>query len=320
VTIEGFLTAKLDREQYAKRQQTDRVRDVDTAEVALIIPDSYRQADQLDPPRLDASLPWAEEIEFVVQQSGAEGAGVFYGQRVQLPVYANRITELTFGVLNRSRIPRKVNISFYTVERPVNSVMPTGRIFSQQYHFKPDGDAEGSKSRELYDWWLNSYARPQSELGNRFLPVAIAEALTLDPIDQIPPPATRERGSIINTPIEAAKFQKLSLSGPSGPPGPDGQPGPAAPLTNLGSSDQCPGRGIFSVLHLVVLVKCGHVPREIGGHRCEELGQSLELLLRIIEPRYDECHHLHPELHLHQLPDRLQDSGELAPEAAVFFL
>ncbi|MEX0792723.1 MAG: hypothetical protein WD045_06275 [Pirellulaceae bacterium] len=236
VSIEGFLTARLDREQYAQRLQSSQVRDVDKAMVALIIPPEYQVESQTEPPQIEASLPWADEIELVVRQSGAESAGVFFGERVQLPLYANRVTELTFGLLNRSRIPRKVNISFYPVERPVNSVMPLGRIFSRQYHFKPEGDAEGSKSRELNDWWINSYARPRSDLGSRFGPVAIAQPLELPPIDQIPPPSSRERGAIINTAIEAEKFQKLALAGPPGPPGPDGAPGPSPPLTKLNMS------------------------------------------------------------------------------------
>lgn len=236
VSIEGFLTARQDREQYAKRLQTTQVRDVDTAIVSLIIPSEYQAENQTDPPQVEASLPWADEIEFVVRQSGAPSAGVFYGERVQLPLYANRVTELTFGLLNRSRIPRKVNISFYSVERPVNSVMPVGRIFSRQYHFKPEGENEGSKARELYDWWINSYARPRSELGTRFQPVAISQPLELNPVDQIPPPSSRERGAIINTAIEADKFQKLALAGPPGPPGPDGAPGPSPPLEKLGMS------------------------------------------------------------------------------------
>ncbi len=179
-------------------------------------------------------------IELVVEQTGAEQAGVFYGERVQIPLFANRLSELRLGVINRSRIERKVRVALYPAVRPPGSLMPTGRIFSQQYHRKPPQGGADSQEAERAPWRVYSYERPKSNLGPDFLPLAIAGELVLPPVDQVPPPESRERGKILNEAIEPGQYQPLPLQGPPGPPGADGNaPATKVPPTDLSHGLLC---------------------------------------------------------------------------------
>ncbi|MBI1249263.1 hypothetical protein GC197_15640 [bacterium] len=228
VNIEGAVTAKLDREANAARQHIADVRAAQNEHVSFTIPVRYIPpgAEMSDMGKLDVSLPWAEEIDLVVQQTSAAEPGIFYGDRVQIPLFDNRESEFQFGVLNRSRTPRKLSVSIYPVIRPSGSVMPLGRIFSDQYHRKSPSGGPNSQAAERAPWQVASYGRPTVQLGPAFLPLAIATGIDAPPVDQIPPPATQLRGRIINEEIDASQCQWLKFTGPPGPPGADGKPGP----------------------------------------------------------------------------------------------
>lgn len=229
LTIEGYVSAKLDREQNAERRNQPNVHLAQNEMIEFSIP-----ADLVPPgaeasrvAKLDVSLPWADVVELVVQQTGASQPGIFYGRRVQIPLFDNRTSEFQLGVVNRSKFPRSVKVSLYPAVRPPGSVMPKGRIFSQNYHRKPAGTGPGTQGDEIKPWRLFSYEIPLSNLGAEFLPTGIASAANLPKTDQIPPEPTRARGKIINTPVDSGRVQWLTFQGPPGPPGPDGKPGPS---------------------------------------------------------------------------------------------
>lgn len=225
--IEGYASAKLNREQNAARKNQPNVRLAQNETIEFSIPA------ELIPPgaqnsrvaKLDASLPWADVVELVVQQPGADQPGIFYGPRVQIPLFDNRNSEFKLGVVNRSKLPRSVKVSLYPVVRPPNSVMPRGRIFSQNYHRKPAGNGPGTQGEELEPWRLFSFEIPLANKGADFAPTGIATAANLPKTDQIPPVATRARGNIINAPVDPSRVNWLTFQGPPGPPGPDGKPG-----------------------------------------------------------------------------------------------
>lgn len=239
LTIEGYVSAKVDREMNAARRNLANARQAQTELIKFSIPadlvppggQSSREA------RIEASLPWANVVELVVQQKGADQPGIFYGRRVQIPLFDNRTSEFRLGVVNRSKISRSVNVSLYPVVRPPGSTMPTGRIFSQNYHRKPTGTGPGSQGYEIKDWRLFSFEQPLANLGPEFVPQGIASAGTLAGQDDVPPEATRIRGRIINAPIESEQVTWLTFQGPPGPPGPDGKPGPSGKVAATDFSD-----------------------------------------------------------------------------------
>lgn len=233
ITIQGSVSAKIDREENAERRNMADIRAAQSVPITFTIPSKYIPpgAELNRSCKLNVALPWAEEVDIVVQQTGAAGPGIFYGQRVQIPLFDNRESELRLGLINRSRVNRKVNVSIYPVVRPETSLMPTGRIFSDQYHRKPLRGGAKSQDAEITPWRVATYERPTITLGDDFLPAGVANEISLTSYDQIPPPATRERGRIINTAIEPDRCQWLKFTGPPGPPGPDGKPGPAGKVT-----------------------------------------------------------------------------------------
>jgi len=233
ITIQGTVSAKLDREANALRRKIPNVRAAQNEAIAVTIPAKFIPpgAESRRTARLDVSLPWAEEVDIVVQQNGASEPGIYYGQRVQIPLFDNRASEFNLGLINRSRIPRKVNVSIYPVIRPETSVMPTGRIFSDQFHGKPLTGGADSQEAEISPWLVATFERPTINLGPEFLPTGVANDVSLTPYDQIPPAATRARGRIINDAVRPERCQWLRFTGPPGPPGPDGKPGEVGKVT-----------------------------------------------------------------------------------------
>ncbi|MEW4452520.1 hypothetical protein AB1L30_07590 [Bremerella sp. JC817] len=225
--IKGTVTALLDREANAVRRKIPDIRTAQREIVSLSIPTQYIPpgAEGSRVGKLDVTLPWAEVVELIVQQTGADQSGIFYGNRVQIPVFDNRPSEYRLGVMNRSRVPRSLNVSLYPAVRPAGSIMPTGRIFSSQYHRKPATGGANSQEAELAPWRVASFERPLVNLGKDFLPTGIATGIQAPPVDQIPPPATRLRGRIVNEAVDENQCQWLRFTGPPGPPGPDGKPG-----------------------------------------------------------------------------------------------
>ena len=243
ITIRGSVVAHRDRETNARLKQIADVRGAQRERVEFILPSHFVPpgAERGRSAQLDVTLPWAEVVDLVVAQTGASQAGVFYGQRVQIPLFANRESEFRLGVINRSRIGRKVNVSLYPVVRPAGSPMPTGRIFSQQYHRKPVAGGSGSQEAELSPWRVASFERPLANLGPDFRPIAVANGVELPPVDQIPPPNTAERGRIIHEAIDSDRLQWLTFTAPPGPPGADGKPnaGGKVPPTDLAHGLLC---------------------------------------------------------------------------------
>ncbi|MBA2116226.1 hypothetical protein [Bremerella alba] len=233
ITIQGSVYAKLDREENAQRRDMADIRAAQNEPIIFTIPAKYIPpgAESSRSCKLNVSLPWAEEIDLVVQQVGASGPGIYYGPRVQIPLFDNRESEFRLGVINRSRVNRKVNVSLYPVIRPETSLMPTGRIFSDQYHRKPLHGGANSQDAEIDPWRVASYERPSINLGSDFLPTGIANDVSVTSYDQIPPPATRARGRIVNEVVPADRCQWLRFTGPPAPPGPDGKPGEAGKVT-----------------------------------------------------------------------------------------
>ncbi len=229
ITIRGTVAAKLDREANARRRNMSDVRAAQNEPVVFTIPAKYIPpgAEASRSCRMNVSLPWAEEVDIVVQQVGADGPGIYYGRRVQIPLFDNRASEFQLGLINRSRINRNVNVSIYPVVRPETSLMPTGRIFSGQYHRKPLEGGANSQEAEITPWRVATYERPTVTLGQDFLPTGVANGVALTSYDQIPPPANRARGRIVNEAVALDRCQWLRFTGPPGPPGPDGKPGEA---------------------------------------------------------------------------------------------
>ncbi len=226
INIQGTVSAKLDREANARRKNLSDIQAAQQEAVRLTIPPKYVSPDTDASPTsvLNVSLPWAEVVELIVQQVNAQQPGIFYGQRVQIPLFDNRESEFQLGILNRSRINRKVNVSLYPVVRPETSVMPTGRIFSDQYHRKPLSGGPDSQAAEIAPWKVASYERLKVNLGPDFLPTAVATGVEAPSYDQVPPPATRARGRIINEAVAPERCQWLRFTGPTGPPAADGKP------------------------------------------------------------------------------------------------
>ncbi|PQO38955.1 hypothetical protein C5Y96_03525 [Blastopirellula marina] len=233
ITIRGSVSARIDREKNASRRNMADIRAAQSEPIVFTIPAKYIPpgAESSRSCKLNVSLPWAEEVDVVVQQTGASGAGIYYGQRVQIPLFDNRESEFNLGLINRSRINRKVKVSIYPVVRPETSLMPTGRIFSDQYHRKPLDGGANSQEAEITPWRVATYERPTITLGNDFLPTGVASDVSLASYDQIPPPSTRERGRIVNDTVQPDRCQWLKFTGPPGPPGPDGKPGIGGKVT-----------------------------------------------------------------------------------------
>lgn len=239
ITIQGSVSAKLDREANALRRKMTDIRAAQTEPIVFTIPAKFIPpgAESSRSGTLNVSLPWAEQIDLVIQQTGASGPGIYYGQRVQVPLFDNRESEFRLGVINRSRIERKVDVAIYPVIRPETSLMPTGRIFSDQYHRKPIAGGADSQEAEIAPWRVATYERPLVNLGTDFLPTGVASGLTLTSYDQIPPPATRARGRIVNEAVQPERCEWLRFTGPPGPPGPDGKPGEAGKVAQTDISN-----------------------------------------------------------------------------------
>lgn len=233
ITIRGSVSAKIDREANAERRNMADIRAAQNVPIVFTIPAKYIPpgAEASRSCKLNVALPWAEQVDIVVQQTGASEPGIFYGQRVQIPLFDNRESEFNLGLINRSRINRKVSVSIYPVVRPETSLMPTGRIFSDQYHLKSLEGGAQSQEAEIAPWRVATYERPMINLGEDFLPTGVASDVSLTSYDQIPPPATRQRGRIVNQVVSADRCKWLKFTGPPGPPGPDGKPGPAGKVT-----------------------------------------------------------------------------------------
>lgn len=233
ITIQGSVSAKLDREANALRENKTDIRAAQVEPIDFTIPAKYIPpgAESSRSGKLNVSLPWAEQVDLIVQQTGASGPGIYYGPRVQIPLFDNRESEFRLGLINRSRIDRKVNVSIYPVIRPETSLMPTGRIFSDQYHRKPLEGGANSQEAEITPWRVATFERPTVNLGPDFLPTGVASDVSLTPYDQIPPPATRARGRIINEAVLPERCEWLRFTGPPAPPGPDGKPGEAGKVT-----------------------------------------------------------------------------------------
>jgi len=233
ITIQGTVYARLDREANARRRNMADIRAAQSEPIVFTIPSKFIPpgAESNRSGTLNVALPWAEVVDVVVQQVGSSGPGIYYGQRVQIPLFDNRESEFRLGLINRSRINRKVNVSLYPVIRPETSLMPTGRIFSDQYHRKPLEGGANSQEAEIAPWRVATYERPMINLGNDFLPTGVATDISLTSYDQIPPPATRERGRIVNEAVPPERCQWLRFTGPPGPPGPDGKPGETGKVT-----------------------------------------------------------------------------------------
>ncbi|PHR98346.1 MAG: hypothetical protein COA78_26305 [Blastopirellula sp.] len=136
IKIEGTVSAKIDREAYALSQNDENL---ESATVDFNFPTKST---------LDCKLPWANEIELAVQQTGSTDTGLFFGNRVQLSMFPNRPSEFALKLVNRSRLEKIVTVTLYPVVRPANSTMPPGRIFSYKYHRK----SKDEQQQELAQW------------------------------------------------------------------------------------------------------------------------------------------------------------------------
>jgi len=219
IVIKGEIRAKLDREQNARRQGIPDLGNAQRELVKLQIPQAYLPFGSAKTSNVAVSLPWAEEIDLVVQQLGAKEAGIFYGNRVQVPLFPNRHAQIRIGAINRSKIPRKVRVSLYPAVRPPTSTMPKGRIFSQQYHRKQSTGENSPQAQELAPWVKYSYDDPKRSAD--FKAMAEVAEIELAPVDQIPP--NRNGEHVINELISGG-FQWLKFAAPPGPPGPGGKP------------------------------------------------------------------------------------------------
>src|SRR6202171_169335 len=88
-------------------------------------------------------------------------------------------------------------------------------------------------------------------------------------------------------------------------------------LANARSPQQGLGRGVVRVLHLVVLVKAGDVPRDAGRDAAQEPGDVAQFLVAVVEARDDQGDDLQPEAHrVHHL-DAIENVLQLAAQRAV---
>src|SRR6202035_1657098 len=88
-------------------------------------------------------------------------------------------------------------------------------------------------------------------------------------------------------------------------------------LSNAGGPQQGLRRGVVRVLHLVVLVEGGDVPRDAGRDAAQEPGDVAQFLVAVVEARDDQGNDLQPEAHgVHHL-DTVEDVLQLAAQRAV---
>ena len=71
------------------------------------------------------------------------------------------------------------------------------------------------------------------------------------------------------------------------------------------------------VAHLVVLVIGRDVPRDVWRQPSQEAGCVPQLGLRVVEAGHGQRHDFHPEAHLHQPLNRLQDVVHFPAQLAV---
>src|SRR5215475_12032031 len=83
------------------------------------------------------------------------------------------------------------------------------------------------------------------------------------------------------------------------------------------STQQRSGRSIVRIGHLVVLMECGDVPRDISRDSRQEPRDVAKLFVTIIESRDDERHDLQPEAHRMHAFDRVEDVFQHAAQLAV---
>ena len=69
--------------------------------------------------------------------------------------------------------------------------------------------------------------------------------------------------------------------------------------------------------HLVVAVERRDVPRNVGRHAGDELGQAHQFVARVVEPGNQQRDDLDPEVHRVQPPDGVENRREPSAELAV---
>src|SRR5579871_148750 len=87
--------------------------------------------------------------------------------------------------------------------------------------------------------------------------------------------------------------------------------------SDLCGAEQIPGRSIALVIHLVIGMKCGHMPRNINGNAREEFGELAEFLLRVVEAGNQEGDDLQPETDLVNATDALKDRTDSSAELMI---
>jgi hypothetical protein len=108
-------------------------------------------------------------------------------------------------------------------------------------------------------------------------------------------------------------FQPLGFAGQV--PGVDvPQSGRAA---DGGGANQRRGGRIVGPLHLVVFVKCRHVPRNIARNAGQKFRHAAQSLVGIVEAGDDESHHFQPEAHLVNAADGVENGRDPAAQLAV---
>ena len=86
---------------------------------------------------------------------------------------------------------------------------------------------------------------------------------------------------------------------------------------NFGGPQQILRAGVLRIVHLVVFVKCSHMPRDIGRHAGEKVRQPFKFVVRIVKARDQQGNNLEPHTHLMQAPDRVQNRADASAQLVV---
>src|SRR3974390_3415250 len=91
----------------------------------------------------------------------------------------------------------------------------------------------------------------------------------------------------------------------------------AISASDLRRLEQHVNRRIRRLLHLVVAVKCGDMPRNIRRDAGDKCGQAFEFVARAVEARNEQRDDLDPKLHRMEAPNRVEDRLDTASKLAV---
>ncbi len=88
---------------------------------------------------------------------------------------------------------------------------------------------------------------------------------------------------------------------------------------DFGGAQQIFGSGVAVTipLHLVVGVKCGHVPWNVCGNAGKEFREAAQFVAGVIEAGDEQRHDLQPQSHLVNATDAVEDGGDASAEFVI---